>query len=322
MADIFVFVEHKAGKIKKSAIELLTTASVSGSVVRAIALGVGSKSLATEVASFGAQTLFFSEDATLSNYNPEAYAAVLSALLKEKQPSLVLASASVLAKDLFPRVGGATGCGVATDCTTLTITNGKALACRPMFAGKVSASVVFQNSATEIALIRPNALKAGQPQAGKIAEAVELPAPPKDLKTLIKEVVAGTSNKLDLTEANIIVSGGRGLKEAANFKLLEELAATLGATVGASRAVVDAGWVPHDMQVGQTGKTVSPTLYIAVGISGAIQHLAGMSSSKVIVAINKDKDAPIFQKATYSLVGDLFEIVPLLTAEFKKLLHE
>lgn len=247
---------------------------------------------------------------------------MLSALINEKHPILVLASSTVLAKDLFPRVGGATGCGVATDCTSLSINNSLASARRPMFAGKITAGVTFQNSPTQIILMRPNALKAGEPQSGKKAEVVELPAAPKDLKTLVKEVVAGTSNKLDLTEANIIIAGGRGLKEASNFKFLEDLAATLGATVGASRAVVDAGWVPHDMQVGQTGKTVSPTLYIAVGISGAIQHLAGMSSSKVIVAINKDKDAPIFQRATYGLVGDLFEILPLLNQEFKNLLHE
>ena len=322
MSEILVFIEHRAGKVKKSTIELLTTARDSGSDVLAVALGAGSKSLADEVASFGAKTLFVSEDPSLSQYNPEAYAGVLATLIKEKNPSLVLASATVLAKDLFPRVGGAVSCGVATDCTTLTISDGQATARRPMFAGKVTAGVVFQNSPTQIVLMRPNALKASAPQSGKKADVQELPAPAKDLKTLVKEVVAGTSNKLDLTEAGIIVSGGRGLKDAANFKLLEELANVLGATIGASRAVVDAGWVPHDMQVGQTGKTVSPTLYIAVGISGAIQHLAGMSSSKVIVAINKDKEAPIFQKATYGIVGDLFEVLPLLTQEFKKLLHE
>ncbi|MDZ4677274.1 MAG: electron transfer flavoprotein subunit alpha/FixB family protein [Oligoflexia bacterium] len=322
MANILVFVEHKEGKIKKSSAELLAAAKKAGATVQALALGPGSKALSLEAGSFGATTLFACEADVLKNYNPEAYAAVVSQVIKEKTPAIVLASATVLGKDLFPSVGGRVGCGVASDCVTLTINGADVSAKRPMYAGKVTADVVFSNSPTKILLMRPNALEAGKPEAGKSAEVIEVPAPPTDLKTIIKEVVKGTSNKLDLTEANIIVSGGRGLKGPENFKLLEELASTLGATVGASRAVVDAGWVPHDMQVGQTGKTVSPTLYIAVGISGAIQHLAGMSSSKVIVAINKDKEAPIFQKATYGIVGDLFEILPALTAEFKKLLKD
>jgi electron transfer flavoprotein alpha subunit len=180
--------------------------------------------------------------------------------------------------------------------------------------------VDFLNSSTKIILMRANQLPVGEPASGQ-AEIKKLTLSPADLKTRIKEIVKGASEKLDLTEANIIVAGGRGMKGPEHFKLLEELAAVLGATVGASRAVVDAGWVPHGMQVGQTGKTVAPTLYIACGISGAIQHLAGMSGSKVIVAINTDADAPIFQKATYGIVGDVFDVVPALTAEFKTLLQ-
>ena len=322
MADILVFVEHRDGKIKKAAAELLTAAADSGGTVHAMAVGPGSKSLAAEVASYGATKLFASESPSLKLYNPEAFSAVISGLITDKKPAIVLASATSMGKDLFPRVGAHVGCGVASDCVSLKISGGEVTCRRPMYAGKVSADVVFQNSPTKVVLMRPNALEAGKPTPGKTAEVVELPEAPKDLKTVIKEVVAGTANKLDLTEASIIVSGGRGMKGPENFKILEELAAVLGGAVGASRAVVDAGWVPHDMQVGQTGKTVSPNLYIACGISGAIQHLAGMSSSKVIVAIIKDKEAPIFQKATYGIVGDLFEVVPLLTAEFKKLLKE
>jgi electron transfer flavoprotein alpha subunit len=321
MSDILVFVEHKDGKLKKSALELLTAAKRSGGTVHAVAVGPGSSGLASAVGEYGATNLFVSESETLNLYNPEAYAAILSQIIKEKKPKFVLAAATSTGKDLFPRVGGATGAAVASDCTSLTIQGDSVTARRPMYAGKVSAEVSFSNCDTKIVLVRPNALEAGTTEPGKAATVTNISVPAVDFKTLVKEVVKGTANKLDLTEANIIVSGGRGMKGPENFRLLEDLAKVLGAAVGASRAVVDAGWVPHDMQVGQTGKTVSPTLYIACGISGAIQHLAGMSSSKVIVAINKDKEAPIFQKATYGLVGDLFEIVPLLTAEFKKILE-
>jgi electron transfer flavoprotein alpha subunit len=232
-----------------------------------------------------------------------------------------LASASSTGKDLFPRVAARLNTGVASDCTQLTISGDNVTAVKPMYSGKAFATVNFENSPIKIVLMRANQLPVEAADTSKTAAVVESTNAATDLKTLIKEIVKGASEKLDLTEANIIVSGGRGLKEAANFKMLNDLADVLGATVGATRAVVDAGWVGHGMQVGQTGKTVAPTLYIAVGISGAIQHLAGMGSSKVIVAINNDANAPIFQKATYGIVGDAFDIVPKLTEEFKKALH-
>jgi electron transfer flavoprotein alpha subunit len=320
--EILVFVEHRDGKLKKAAIELLTAAKASGATVSAMALGQGSSALAEAVGGFGATTLFTCEADSLKNYNPEAFSAVVSKVISEKKPGVVLAAATSTGKDLFPRVAAATAAGMASECTSLTIQGDNVVARRPMYAGKVSAEVEFKNCETKIILMRPNSLPSSTPEAGKSAQVVQMPPPPADIKTLVREVVKATAGKLDLTEANIIVSAGRGIKGPENFKLLQELADVLGAAVGASRAVVDAGWAPHDMQVGQTGKTVSPTLYIAVGISGAIQHLAGMSSSKVIVAINKDKEAPIFQKATYGIVGDLFEIIPAMTAEFKKVIKD
>ncbi len=321
MSQILVFLEHKNGEIKKTSLELLTAAKKSGAPFDAMAFGAGSKILAAVAGGLGAQTLFASENEIFKNYNSEAFAEAVSQIIKEIKPEVLLATASQVNKDLFPRVGGKTGNGVATDCTSLTLSGTNLSVRRPVFSGKASVEVEFKNSPTKIALMRPNVLEIEQPASGKSATVVEVALAPMDLKTIVKSIVQGAGSKLDLTEANVIVSGGRGMKGPENFKMLEELAAVLGGTVGASRAVVDAGWVAHDMQVGQTGKTVSPSLYIACGISGAIQHLAGMSSSKVIVAINKDKEAPIFQRATYGIVGDALEIVPLLTAEFKKLLQ-
>jgi electron transfer flavoprotein alpha subunit len=320
MANVLVFTEFADGKFKKGALELLSAARQSGMKVQALALGTGAKAL--PFGAEGVDEVFTCDSAALDKYNPELFSEIVSGVLRQQKPAVVLASSTMLARDLFPRVAAHMGVGVASDCTELSLTaDGSAKVRRPMYAGKCTAEVSFENSPTKIVLMRPNQLTLTPAGGAKSPSVTDVALPTKDLHTVIKDVVKGTSGKLDLTEANVIVSGGRGLKEAANFKMLEELADVLGATVGASRAVVDAGWVPHTMQVGQTGKTVAPTLYIAAGISGAIQHLAGMSGSKVIVAINKDPNAPIFQKATYGIVGDVFEVVPKLTEEFKKLLH-
>jgi electron transfer flavoprotein alpha subunit len=260
------------------------------------------------------------QDDSLKNYNPELFSHFLIDLLSKEKPDFVLATASMMARDLLPRVAQKLGAGVASDCTELTFSGDTLTVRKPLYSGKCSAQIDFQNCAMKIVLMRPNQMPVGTAGSGSTA-IKKVTLTPVDLKTRIKEIVKGTTEKLDLTEAKIIVSGGRGMKGPEHFKLLDDLAAVLGATVGASRAVVDAGWVSHSMQVGQTGKTVAPTLYIACGISGAIQHLAGMSGSKVIVAINKDPDAPIFQKSTYGIVGDVFEVVPQLTAEFKKILQ-
>ncbi len=320
MKSILIFAEHQNGKLKRSTLELL---SFGDSVPRlAFLVGDAPDSVIQELSSSGVTEVHHLKGPQLQSYNPEAWTSAVTHLIQQIQPGALLASASSTGRDLFPRVAARIGTGLASDCVQLKLSGSELTAQKPLYSGKCLADVSFVNSSLPIVLMRANQLQvkinsSSQKATVKLHEI----NPPADLKTLIKEIVKGASERLDLTEANIIISGGRGLKEAQNFKLLNELADVLGATVGASRAVVDAGWVSHSLQVGQTGKTVAPSLYIAVGISGAIQHLAGMGGSKVIVAINNDPNAPIFQKATYGIVGDLFEIVPLLTEEFKKALH-
>ncbi|MGE0529058.1 MAG: electron transfer flavoprotein subunit alpha/FixB family protein [Bdellovibrionales bacterium] len=321
MSKVFVFVESSNQEIKKGSLELLNSARQSGRQVVAGLIGPGSKDLASKAAQAGASLVYVCDSQDLSRYNPEPFTSVVSDMIKDSGADVVLASSSVMGRDLFPRAAARLDSGVATDCTILELTTEGVKARRPLYAGKCTAEVAFVNSPVKFVLMRPNQLPVGSPDANATVSIKEFNAPAPSAKIVCKDLVKGTSCKADLTEANVIVSGGRGMQGPENFKHLEELANAIGATVGASRAVADAGWVPHSMQVGQTGKTVAPSLYIAVGISGAIQHLAGMSASKVIVAINKDPDAPIFQKATYGLVGDLFEIVPKLTEEFKKVLH-
>jgi electron transfer flavoprotein alpha subunit len=322
MSKVFVFVEAAAQDLKKGSLELLTAAKASGREVIAGLIGSQVKGAAAKAAHFGAKTVFVCEAADLANYNPETYTQVAETMIKESGANVVLASSSVLARDLFPRVAARLDSGVASDCTTLELSSSGVKARRPLYSGKCTAEVEFVNSPVSFVLMRPNQLPVGAADTSAQGQIKDFAAPTASGKIVAQAPVKGTSSKTDLTEANVIVSGGRGLQSADNFKLLDDLANALGATVGASRAVADAGWVPHSMQVGQTGKTVAPSLYIACGISGAIQHLAGMSGSKVIVAVNKDADAPIFQKATYGVVGDLFEIVPKLTEEFKKALHK
>ncbi len=319
MATTLVFVEHQDGQIKRSSQELLQIATKNNQKTLAVVFGSQAKALASACAQNGAQEVHVVADAKLDNYNSELFLAALSAVLEKTKPQFVLASSSSTGRDLFPRLGARLGAGVVSDAIELNFDGANLKAKKPVYAGKAFACAEFKNSSMQIVLMRANQIPLSSVTAGA-GQVVEHALPAIDLKTIVQEVVKGASKKMDLTEANIVISGGRGLKEAGNFKLLNALADVLGATVGASRAVVDAGWVGHDMQVGQTGKTVAPTLYIAVGVSGAIQHLAGMSGSKVIVAINSDANAPIFQKATYGIVGDLFEILPKLTEEFRKVL--
>ncbi|GAW93113.1 electron transfer flavoprotein subunit alpha/FixB family protein [Calderihabitans maritimus] len=323
---IWVFAEQRNGELKKVVFELLSEgrkiADQLGQELWAILLGKEVKGLVEKLAPYGADKVLVADDEKLEKYSTGTYTKVISDLIREHQPFAFFLGNTAMGKDLAPRVAERVGTGLSSDCTGIELVDGNLHFVRPIYAGKAFAKTVCPEARPVMATIRPNVFPVSEPDAARQAEVVEVPVQVgmEDLKAIVKEVVKQASGRVELTEADIIVSGGRGMKGPENFKILEELADVLGAAVGASRAAVDAGWREHQYQVGQTGKTVSPSLYIACGISGAIQHLAGMSSSKVIVAINKDPEANIFKVADYGIVGDLFEIVPLLTEEFKKLL--
>ncbi|MGA2955119.1 MAG: electron transfer flavoprotein subunit alpha/FixB family protein [Thermodesulfobacteriota bacterium] len=325
---IWVFAEVKDSNIRKITFELLSQgrkmAGKLGEELVAVLLGSGVEKLTDRLAEY-ADKVFWVDDPTLAQYTTDGYASVLANLLKEHQPSIFLCGSTVTGKDLSPRLASRLQTGLATDCTGLSIgDDGVMVAKRPVYAGKAFIEVTYPAGRPQMASVRPNVLEMIAPDASKKGSIIKVDAKidPASLRTTVLEVVKSAAAKVDLTEAEIIVSGGRGMKGPENFKILEELADVIKATVGASRAAVDSGWRDHGDQVGQTGKVVTPNLYIACGISGAIQHLAGMGSSKVIVAINKDPDAPIFQKADYGIVEDLFKVVPVLKEEFKKLLSE
>ncbi|CUU00591.1 electron transfer flavoprotein alpha subunit apoprotein [Candidatus Thermokryptus mobilis] len=322
---VLTFAEQREGKFKKSAFEAVRTGRKISDEISAefLALVIGDENatkLAPELGGYGAEKVIVVQDDRLGSYSLTAYSKVISEVVNKYDVDYIFMSATAMGKELAPRVAGKIDAGFALDCTDLKVEDGEIIATRPVYAGKAFIKVKI-NSERKIYTLRPNVFTAGESD-GKPAEVerFEVNLTDDDFSVVAFETVASTKGKLDVTEADIVVSGGRGLKAPENFKMIEELAEILGGAVGASRAVVDAGWRPHDEQVGQTGKTVSPKLYIAIGISGAIQHLAGMSSSKVIVAINKDKDAPIFQVADYGIAGDLFEVVPALIEELKKVL--
>lgn len=317
MANILIFAEASGDSVKSVTFEIL--GKLAGHNVEVAIVGNMGSTATADLAKFGASKVHNLKGANLDKYSPEGYANALKEFIGSKY-DYVFAGSTSLAKDLMPRLAGMFDAGMASEVTNFVM-NGDAFAgTRPLFAGKVLSKVEITGPKPHFVTVRPNALgMPAAPTAGAGA-AGEVSANAGDIRAAIKEIIKGASNKLDLTEANIIVSGGRAMKNAENFKILEELAEVLGATVGASRAAVDSGFAPHAMQVGQTGKTVAPSLYIACGISGAIQHLAGMRTSKVIVAINTDPDAPIFTRADYGIVGDLFQIVPILKEELKKIL--
>jgi electron transfer flavoprotein alpha subunit len=326
---IWVFAEQSDGTIRKVAFEILSQArkmaDTLGEELCAVIMGESVESLADKFAPYGADKVYVVENAALKDYTTGCYAKALVDLVKQHEPSMLLGGATVMGKDLFPRVASRLDTGLAVDCTDIKLGDGNQfIATRPMYAGKAYAEVGFSDATPRMASIRPNVLIPSQPDASRTAEIIKVAAEigPDDSKVKIVEVLKIAGEKVDLTEAEIIIAGGRGMKGPENFQLLEEMAGILNATVGASRAAVDAGWKDQADQVGQTGKVVAPNLYIACGISGAIQHFAGMGTSKYIVAINKDPEAVIFGKCDYGICDDLFKVVPKLNEEIKKLKQE
>ncbi len=321
---ILVFIEERDGSVKKTSLEVLGAARKLANAMQVApvtALYIGATDPAVDLAHYGADKVLIARHELLSSYSPEGFAAVVVQAARQVDPAIILGAATAMGRDFLPRVAARLRVGLAQDCTGLELAAGNQLACiRPVYAGKAFARVRFA-SAPAMATLRPNVFSLGAPDAARRAETTTLVPElrPEAVRARVVQVRAAAGAKVELTEADIVVSGGRGLKGPENFPMVQDLADALGGALGASRAAVDAGWIDHQHQVGQTGKTVSPTLYIACGISGAIQHLAGMSSSKYIVAINKDAEAPIFKLADYGIVGDLFTIVPALTHEIRKL---
>jgi electron transfer flavoprotein alpha subunit len=327
MPDVWIYAELKDGAVKKVVSELLGAARTiaetrGGGRVAAVLMGSGVASLAEDLGRRGTATVLVADDPALEDYRTEPYAHVLAEAVKARRPSAVLFPASLQGKDLSARLAGKLEAPLATDCTSLEAAAADSITVtRPVYSGKARAKVRLTGP-VQLASFRPNVLTPVEPKP-VAAQAETLPVRVDRAladRVVVKARLAAQQGQVELTEASIIVSGGRGMKGPEHFRLLEELAAVLHAAVGASRAAVDAGWRDHSAQVGQTGKTVSPNLYIACGISGSIQHMAGMGSSKYIVAVNKDPEAPIFKVADYGIVGDLFEVVPKLTEAFKKAL--
>lgn len=322
MTAILAVTEQRAGTLRKVSQEVIAAARLVadglGATVDALVLGEGPVAGADGLGPVGADRVLNAHHAAFGLYNPDGYAATVASLAG--QYAAIVFPATATGKDLAPRVAARLEQGCATDVTALDVQGGAIQVTRPVYAGKALQQVRLTGKPA-ILSIRPNTFQPAQ--AGKAGTQESVAVPAFTQRVTVKAIKAAASATLDVAEAPVVISGGRGLKEPGNFKLLEDLAQAFGnAAVGASRAVVDAGWREHGAQVGQTGKTVSPGLYIAVGISGAIQHLAGMRTAKVIVAINRDKDAPIFKVADYGIVGDLFEVVPRLTEEVRKLRAE
>lgn len=335
---VFVFAQQVDGVINNVALELTSEATKLAAAlnteVTAVLLGKDVKGLADELAAYGADRVLVVDDPALETYTTEPYAHAMDEIIKQYKPDIVLYGATAIGRDLAPRVSARVATGLTADCTVLEIGEfknalgnvnkgyeGKMFlnATRPAFGGNLMATIVCPDNKPQMATVRPGVMQKIEPKEGAKAnvEEVKVDFTKNNKYVEVLNVVKAVKDKVDISEAKILVSGGRGVGSAENFKLLEDLADAIGGEVSASRACVDAGWVPKDIQVGQTGKTVRPQVYFAIGISGAIQHAAGMEESDIIIAINKDESAPIFSIADYGVVGDLNKIVPLLTEAIK-----
>ncbi|MEM2143921.1 MAG: electron transfer flavoprotein subunit alpha [Candidatus Jordarchaeaceae archaeon] len=326
---VWIYAEQSDGKLKNVALELLSEgrklADKLGEELAAVLIGKEVSHLTDTLIAYGADKVYLVEHELLEKYNSDAYTAMMTAAISKYKPSIVLYGATLNGRDLAPRIAARLRVGLTADCTELDITEDKLLLqTRPAFGGNIMASILSRYTRPQMATVRPNVMKKAKPNQSRKGEVIKIEAniTPKMIRTKILDVVKEVSSDVNLEEADIIVSCGRGIQSPNNIPLIEELAKTLHASIGCSRPVVDENWLPHMHQVGQTGKTVAPKLYMAVGISGMIQHQVGMQTSDVIVAINKDPEAPILKIAKYGVVGDLFKIVPELIKELKKELQE
>lgn len=312
-----VLAEAREGALRNVSFEAIAAAKQLTDDVTAVVIGDHVQSLAQELGEYGASRVLVVEDDRLKHYTPDGYGQVLRQLIEQENPQMIVLGHTALGKDIAPKLAARLDAGLISDVVSIEGSGRDAEFVRPIYSGKAFEKVKFKDSVMFFT-IRPNNIDALTRQAGA-SVSVETPAVElKDLAMIVKEVVRKATGKVDLAEAKVIVAGGRGVKSEDGFKPLEELAELLGGAVGASRGACDADYCDYALQIGQTGKVVTPDLYIACGISGAIQHLAGMSNAKVIVAINKDPEANIFSVADYGIVGDLFDVVPMLTEEFRK----
>ncbi|MBD3870405.1 MAG: electron transfer flavoprotein subunit alpha/FixB family protein [Acidobacteria bacterium] len=317
MAGILVFVEQRKSEIRNASLQALSEAKRQGGAVSAVLPGSGIGEAAAGLGAWGADKIYVADDPNLDLYSSDGYAEVVVKAVEQAQPSAIFFAGTAMGRDLAPTVAARLGVGAIPDAVGLELDGETFSVRRPVYSGKATTTADTAGNTPQIISLRPNVF-AAEESAGA-GEVVALDGLSLSIRAVVKELLEAEGGELDVAEADVIVAGGRGIKGPENFALIKSLADALGGAVGASRAAVDAGWIEHSHQVGQTGKVVSPSLYVAAGISGAIQHLAGMSSSKVIVAINKDPDAPIFKIADYGIVGDLFDVIPPMVDAIKAL---